>query len=93
MDSTVKCFAALSCTEIVDGSTQWVIDPVVTWVELTHAADDETPGEGELANRRCQFVANRRPQFEAKPCQLATAAEVLSGVHKILKYFLYRSQV
>ena len=47
MHNTVVCFAALSNTDIGDGSTQWVIDPVVTWVELTHAAEEEagTPGE------------------------------------------------
>ena len=47
MHNTVECSIALSCTRIEDGRTQWVIDPVVTWVGLTHAADDETPGEGK----------------------------------------------
>ena len=47
MHNTVVCFIELSCTDIGDRSTQWVIDPVVTWVELTHAAEEEagTPGE------------------------------------------------
>ena len=89
-ETLARATGLLSLSPIVDGSTQWVIDPVVTWVELTHAADDEDETPGEPANRRCQFVATRRPQFEAKPCQLPTAAALLNRVGRILKTRLSR---